>query len=266
MKCSDFLSVLYDYIDGETDRQTEKQIKEHLSECEACNKAYQEAKALKDAVRKTGDIPVPDTMAEDALQAIQNEIEEGKVRFRLPAFLSSWPLYVSLAACLVLFFVLKDNQQRQMESYVYSPESGAVAVTESTAHTANARIVTDGDGKAAKEAIVSPYSPISSLVKRTITFTASDKAAEATFNAAKGGGTDAVIRVLTEKGFAFSVETSVSKDCTAEYNALIEECTALYIRIAEGDANAEKDLTQKEAQLSALKTSCSKPDLKLVIQ
>ncbi len=260
MNCSAFLTVLHDYIDGETDPKTEKEIKEHLSGCAACRKICHEAEALKNITKKAGDIPVPENLAEDVLGAIQKEIEEGKPRFRLPSFFTSWPMYVTVAACLILFFVLKDSYQRQFESYVYTQENGAVALTETTA------LKNRMADHAAFEASSSPYAFAVSLQKRTVTFTVADRAAENVFNSARSGGTDAVIRALTEGNFAFSIEYSVQKDWTADYNKLAEEATALFIRLSEGDANAAVALSQKEAQMLSISNDCATPELSLVIQ
>ncbi len=264
MTCFEFLSVLHDYIDGETDPKTEKQIKEHAANCASCRKALKEMEAVKAAVGAAGDIPVPENIAEDVLGAIQNEIEGGRQRFHLPAFFTSWPMYVSIAACLILFFVLKDSYQRQFESYIYTEENGAVALTETT-DIAKSRIT---DGAAAYEYSAdkaSPYVPAVSLQKHTITFRVSDAAAENVFNSARQGGTDAVIRALTEGNFAFSIEYSMQKDLTADYNKLAEEANALFIRLSEGDSNAAVALSQKEAQMLTISNDCAAPELKLVI-
>ena len=259
MNCSEFLAVLHDYIDGETDAKTEKQIKEHALHCTACHKALKEMEAVKAAVKNAGDVPVPENMAQDVLGAIQNEIESGKQRFHLPSFFTSWPMYVTVAACLILFFVLKDSYRRQFESYVYTEENGAVAITETT-NVAKSRIADD------TAPIASPYVLAVSLQKHTITFSVTDAAAENVFNSARKDGTDAVIRALTEGNFAFSIEYSVQKDCTADYNKLAEEATALFIRLSEGDSNAAVALSQKEAQMRTMSSDCAVPELKLTIK
>lgn len=261
MKCPDFLSVLHNFIDGETDLQTEKQIKEHAANCPSCRKALKEMEAVKAAVKNAGDIPVPENMAEEVLGAIQNEIENGKARFRLPAFLTAWPMYVAVAACLILFFVLKDSYRRQFESYIYTEENGAVALTETT-DMAKSRMA---DKSAVYEYTASPYAPAVSLQKHTVTFKVADEAAENAFNSARGNGTDAVIRALTEGNFAFSIEYGVEKDMTADYNKLAEEATALFIKLSEGDSNAAVALSQKEAQMNTIKNDCAAVELKLVI-
>ena len=257
MKCDEFLALIHDFVDNECDAKTEKQMKEHLAGCPACKKAVKEMETLKKLVSDAGEIAVPENMAAEAIGAIEAEIESIKPRFTPRSILKAWPVFVTLAACFLLFFVQKASYQRQFQSYIYSQENGAVVVNDAKGGS-RARSV-DGRNSA------SSYTPVTYLAKHTITFVVAEPMAEAVFNGAKANGTDAVIRALSEKGYVFAVTYSVAKDCTEEYNTLLADVNSIYQKVAEGDTSVASLLTQTEAQINSLRNDCAVPELKISV-
>ncbi len=278
MKCADFLSVLSAYIDGEIDRRTAKLAKEHLLKCASCRKAHKDMEALVQTVRSI-DVPVPEHLADEVLAAVRKNAAAEKRQFRLPGFLTSWPMYSALAACLLLFTVFHAAPQHpvQNESLVYTgaetpsaPSESPVPATETAFSAAkNTRIMPGAKAAPAAEStpylyaadVSAPYASVDTLARYRITFVAEDAAAKALFESAKGGGENAVITALSNAGYTVKTEIAIIEDCTAAYNALCEEANALSARAAEGDENARAAIAQKEGEMQAMREKCEKPEL-----
>ena len=49
--CKQALAKVYEYIDGETDAQSELEIRKHLSTCESCYGEFQFERMIKDKIK-----------------------------------------------------------------------------------------------------------------------------------------------------------------------------------------------------------------------
>lgn len=110
------------------------------------------------------------------------------------------------------------------------------------------------------------YSTVGSLVKRRVTFVVDDAGAQSVFNNAKSGGVTSVKNALYRAGIDFSTRESVIEELAPKYNALVKEANSLSSRIAAGNTSLRSKLSQKEAEMQALKDSCKNPSLALAFE
>ena len=70
--CSEVLDRVYEYLDGELDRQRVHVIKEHLDECSPCLAAYGLEDAVKSIVKRSCSDPAPADLRSKVLARIQD--------------------------------------------------------------------------------------------------------------------------------------------------------------------------------------------------
>jgi mycothiol system anti-sigma-R factor len=69
--CSEVLDRVYEYLDGELDRQRVHVIKEHLDECGPCLAEYGLEDAVKSIVKRSCSDPAPADLRSKVLARIQ---------------------------------------------------------------------------------------------------------------------------------------------------------------------------------------------------
>ncbi len=114
MNCKEFLSVHSQYIDGNLDKDTAKQVSAHLKECPACQRIHAEEKALVQVLHSLDDVPVPENLAENILAAVKQGPKKEKKVFQLPRFFRSWQPYSLAAACMLIFTMMYSRTDHKL--------------------------------------------------------------------------------------------------------------------------------------------------------
>ena len=73
--CTEVLALVYNYLDGELDKDGCSEVKDHLEECGHCLREYGLEEAVKKLVHKScGCDPVPEDLRDKVLARIQKVI------------------------------------------------------------------------------------------------------------------------------------------------------------------------------------------------
>ena len=77
--CSEVLTRVYSYLDGELDQGGCVEVRQHLHECGPCLREYGLEEAVKKLVHKScGSDPVPEDLRDKVLDRIQKVISESE--------------------------------------------------------------------------------------------------------------------------------------------------------------------------------------------
>ena len=77
--CTEVLALVYNYLDGELDKDGCSEVKDHLEECGPCLREYGLEEAVKKLVHKScGSDPVPEDLRDKVLDRIQKVISESE--------------------------------------------------------------------------------------------------------------------------------------------------------------------------------------------
>lgn len=79
MKCNEICEILYDYINGELDSETEKTVKEHIEVCDSCKKEYELLLGMSEAVN-AAQYEAPSELHAMVMSAIKQEKRNEKRR------------------------------------------------------------------------------------------------------------------------------------------------------------------------------------------
>jgi len=124
-KCADLISA---YIDGELDKASSQAVKEHLDSCTECEQLYRDLSALSETASLFADVAVPDELISRVMSSVGNSKPTVHKTIVIPAWVTNWKVYSSVAACLLAVFLIRGGIDKKyhsytMENYNYTYES-----------------------------------------------------------------------------------------------------------------------------------------------
>ncbi len=124
-KCADLISA---YIDGELDKASSQAVKEHLDSCTECEQLYRDLSALSETASLFADVAVPDELISRVMSSVGNSKLTVHKTIVIPAWVTNWKVYSSVAACLLAVFLIRGGIDKKyhsytMENYNYTYES-----------------------------------------------------------------------------------------------------------------------------------------------
>jgi len=73
LSCQEVLDQLWEYLDGELDPETSRQIELHLEACACCFPQYDFRRAFREVVRRSGEGSVPPSLRKKVFQVLLEE-------------------------------------------------------------------------------------------------------------------------------------------------------------------------------------------------
>lgn len=175
MVCDIFINKLSDWLDGELDLASAREMEQHVEQCAQCRALAQEARALRDTLLEMGEMPVPQDLHLNMMAAVEKERAQGK---KTSSRRFSWKgvvMATAAAAVLLVAVPLMGQQllmQKNMSSaydMLYSEEAGYGYYDDSKAYDDFAISDMAGEGAAPQAAATqapsgSPVSPAKGLM------------------------------------------------------------------------------------------------------
>ncbi len=116
MDCKKII-LLNRYIDNDLNENEERELSEHLKNCEQCAARYKLLKSISGALPQAFNVEPPNYLYGKVMTSIKREQLSTKV-FKITKYISDWRVYTSVAACVLMLFIVKGGVDKKYRDYL----------------------------------------------------------------------------------------------------------------------------------------------------
>lgn len=125
MRCSDLEEYIVDYVDGKISKRHRQEMDEHLEECPECRNILIRERAIRERLHGMPRMECPKRVEDNIFALIENESFFSMFKQRIaeqPRFRFRFATFVSMAALIIVFGLLFDNQKDSRQKVEFTAE------------------------------------------------------------------------------------------------------------------------------------------------